>query len=452
MNEDYFYKRKFYDQPLPTGPRFPISLKFSNQSRPNYKDNSLQKSQKSKDFLKHRKKFLSLSKEELSSIKSKHQLLHQKVKSFADQYFEYKNSLKAFETTEIIQELAATKIQKHIRGYLIRKRLESLFISSHKNSYNKNIKDLVQSSEYCLFFVGKKIKQSVILIQRAIRRKFFLKKIERIAQVYYWLKKAKKDAKSLKLRFLLKNLAANTKILHLKWLNYRTITLEKIRRKLAVLTIKTIIKREKVNLRLMKLKIRKYRRNNTNSLKRKQSKIRKSIRKKTISIENSPLFRPSSQEDETVEETVPNLEELEEKENELIKQEERREKISLGLISYNIRKNRYRFYRKIRNNSLDDHTLNIQRKSIKLPLIQNKIPEVPAKIVKNKKYRSKSNEKHYLNPTVSSVHNQFVPTIEPQEKLVKNFKFKEKASVLLPTVSFLKKKTSKILPKTENFK
>lgn len=451
--------------PLPPDPIFNKSYKFYKETLPNYQSNSLAKSKRSKETLLSKESLLTQSRQQLNTILSKHRLLKDRVESFSSEFFDYLKKKHDIEEAHAIMNMAAIKLQRFFRKYMIRISLDIDMIQKRRQILDKHLNDLEDFSNYCYMLVGKVAKINAMLIQRAYKRRVFLKKIQRISQVYYTFKAIREEKTEKKIKIYLKSFVCTEKINWLKYLEYRERKLGKIRRKLSLIKIKQIIRREKINIRLIKFKIRKLKRSTTLIIPKHRERIRKYSSMsptKVLATEGSSYVENAIHEDDLEkdleDEQHTNATEKEEKEREkeraLLAQMERKDKISLGFISYNIKRARYRFYRKVKKESFDEFLKSSHgSRDIKNKLLfdkpENKIlPLNEVKIIPEKKrtksYKIKYKPDNYLRDTESFELHRFKPEASLRlKKIPSNLKFNFRGRILLPTISYRSKKREK---------
>ncbi|OMJ84098.1 hypothetical protein SteCoe_14850 [Stentor coeruleus] len=468
MNE-FVSKRVCKYGPLPPDPMFHKSYKFYKETRPNYQDNSLGKSRKSKEIFMSKESLLTQSRQQLNTVLSKHRLLKDRVESFSSECFDYFKKRHDLEEANAVMNKAAIKLQRFFRKYMIRIFLDVDMIQKRREILDKQLNDLDDFSNYCHMFVGKVAKTNAILIQKAYKRRLFLKKIQRISQVYYTFKTIKEEKAEKILKIYLKFFACTEKIELLKYLEYREIKLGKIRRKLSLIKIKQIIRREKINIRLIKFKIRKLKRSTTLIIPKHRERIRKYSSMsptKVLATEGSFCIEKSihendldKEEDDEQHTSATEKEEKErekEKERAMLAQLERKEKISLGFISYNVKRAKYKFYRKIKKESFDEFLKNSHgsrdiKNKILFDKLENKmmpineIKKIPEK-KRTKSYKINYKPDNYLRDTENFELHRFKPEGSLKlKKVPSNFKFNFRGKILLPTISYRSKKREKAL-------
>jgi IQ calmodulin-binding motif len=429
------YKHNYKLIPIPKSPKYPRSTRFTRASKPNYQSYSMDKILIFTKKINSRQSLLSSSREQLNSVLSRHRLLNDKVNSYTSEYFEYINFLMKFEEDYNAMELAAVKIQRFVREYLQRKKYEINLLEKQRKILEKNLKSLEIDSSYWFYYIGRVPKQSAIKIQRAYRRIKFLRKIRKLKHVYKTLKNVQKAATINKLHKIISFFACKSKIKLIKWSNFRKFRLIQICRKLAIIKIKILVKKEKINLKFMKSKIRKYRRN---------AILRSKELRKSKKVENN-LVSKSSKEDSEInpDESVVSVNEPDKKTQIEELQLKKREKISMGYISYSIRRDKYKYFRRIKINSYNpdlklSYDINIKPKSINYQenTLKFKILEKSSDSESFSRKKPRSVSKNYLNPTSSSQFRNFKPMVAEETKEISSeFKYKVKGKILLPTIS-----------------
>ena len=440
-------RRKKIMELLPNSPRFPVSMKFVKETRPNYQDNSLLKSINSRKYLNSKTKLLTQSRNELNHVLTAHRLLSQRVESLNSEYFEYFGNLYKFEQAETIMNQAAIKIQKWVKGFFARRKTDEVLVGILRNLHRNNMEELKNNSNYCLLNIGKKPREAAIVLQRAVRRRTFLQKISRIATVYEAFRAEKVKKASEKLRKYMGLFGCKARLENLSWLRYKTAKLKKIRRKLAILVIKEVIKREKINVRLMRLKVRKYRRNSL--IRGSPVKIKDKKSRHSLKVDNLLPFNASEDSVTVNEEAVSTNTEKEHKEKTLRLEQEKKEKLSLCLISYKVNRGRYKFYRKLRNNSSnsivvssnDSSNIKINQSKTPIPTIIQEKPKRTSISLRTKARLSNKTPENYrkdnfLKHTICSEFNRTKPIVEEEPiEISPGFKYHSRGKILLPTLS-----------------
>ena len=143
---------------------------------------------------------------------------------------------------------AAIKIQKFVKGWLTRKKHENEFISIIRKRTQSNLEDLITKMPKIYLF-GNNCLQSALVIQRSFRNYQFRKKVARLRNAYNLsLKSIKKTQAKRFLKKSLKVFFSKQKIFELKNFENIKIALSEIRKKLAIFSIKRIVKTENISL------------------------------------------------------------------------------------------------------------------------------------------------------------------------------------------------------------
>lgn len=432
--DELINKRRYKIGPMLPEPNFHRSTKFTSSIQPVFADNSLLKHTKITNSIKSHEKILQESKKSIQYSLSKHRLLTEKIESYTSEYFDYLRILHSFEEDLQLKTIAAVKIQKCFRAFKLKKFFEARIVGKLRPILKKNIEEMTIQAGYCFWNIGKNAGLCATKIQRWIRRVYFHRKIRRIMSAYLVYKEIKEYGsvciiQQSILHFLNKEIV---EILRRKV--FISNKLLAIKRNLAVLKIKQVIKREKINVKLMKLKIRKYRRQNF------KQKLRKRPKKNSIFSESSEKSIKVDNEKANVEEDGKSQTEFEKKLKLFQENEIRREKISMGYIAHNISRNKYRIYRTFKTKQLPEHNKTEEFKPITL-----KIPQKSLSPVRVSKWDSVKSD--ILKPTRSFLQYK-IKEIEPLSNLnlPKDFRFRFRGKLLLPTIS----KKAKIRSKSEN--
>jgi len=429
-----FTKKRYRITHLPSDPHFHRSAKFSESIKPGYKDNSLLKYTNSKKSVETLEKNLQANKQTLENSLSKHRSLNEKVKSFTSEYFDYLRILGNYEEDFKLKNESASIIQKCFRRFLIKKFFQERTVGKLRPDLNRNIMDLDLQAQYCFWNIGKNACLCAVKIQRWVRRLFCLAKIKRITKVYLVFKERKEFQSVSTIKLAISHFKCK-EILNAKKRNFFIKNkFQNIRRNLAILKIKQIVKREKINLRLMKLKIRKYRRMSF------MKGFEKRVRKNSSLTETSDNSIKKGKKMPAIEEDLQsNRSDLEEKFKVFKESELKKEKISMGYIAHSISRNRFRIFRTFRTKELPRANNSDPIKPIIL-----KIPAKSVSPVKRSKWDRVKPD--IFKPTTSFLQYKKKES-EPSEmaELPKDFRFRFRGKVLLPTIS----KKAKIRSKSE---
>lgn len=432
--ESSFTKKRFRIKYLPSDPYFYRSEKFSKSIKPAYNDNSLLKYTNSKKSVETLEKNLQANKKTLECSLSKHRLLNEKVKSFTSEYFDYLRILDNHEEEFKLKNESAVKIQKCFRRFELKKFFEDRTVGKLRPDMNRNIKDLDQQAEYCFWNIGKNACLCAIKIQRWIRRQFFYTKIKRITQAYCIFKEIKEFQSVCTIKLTISHFKCK-EIVNIKKRKYFIMSkLKIIKRNLAILKIKQIVKREKINLRLMKLKIRKYRRISYMKGFDKRQRKYSSLTEASDNSKKKVKEMPAIEED-----SLSNRSDFDQKFKIFQENEIKKEIISMGYLAHCIPRNKYKIFRTFRTKELPRANNSDPIKPIIL-----KIPAKSVSPVRKSKWDKVKPD--IFKPTTSFLQYK-VRESEPLEppELPKDFRFRFRGKVLLPTIS----KKAKIRSKSE---
>ena len=140
-----------------------------------------------------------------------------------------------------------------------------------------NIQEIDESMPKFLYNLGRLPRIAAITIQRAVRRHFFYKKIQRISLVYENMLFEKEQNTFRKIRSMLPIIFYKQIVNDLKYERMKKKKLNLIKRKLAILKIKNAFRREKMSWKIVRIRIKKYKRN-LKPLTKKSTMKRNSIR------------------------------------------------------------------------------------------------------------------------------------------------------------------------------
>ena len=246
-----------------------------------------------------------------------------------------------------------------------------------------------------MYFVGRNVRRAVKIIQSAIRRWLFRRKIFKF-KIYIENILAGREAKKLeKLVLYSYMLFSKFHLKHLKFLRNRKRKLKKIRRKLAILKIKNILIREHVVLKNIKNTIKKYKRRITMTLNTNASKGNKQV------ADSDNIINENIKDDES----STNQAELEKlaRMKLIIEMEDlRRNKIKLGKISYKVPKFQCRRLTPRLKKQLSDSSVSASSDNdSKKNAIKNIIASTPDPVVQRKYNKYKNIKSNFMDPTIS---------------------------------------------------
>ncbi|OMJ92370.1 hypothetical protein SteCoe_4923 [Stentor coeruleus] len=238
-----------------------IKSKFSSTITSQFSNNSMSKVSKMIKLQENHLQNLSKASRSLRRSKLHHQELGSRIETLTKAYNDYNEESKQTELREEIMNKAAVKIQKVVKGYLLRKHIEEEWFNMKADRFIDLITDINSSHKKYLYLVGRLPVIAAITLQRAIRRHFFYLKIQRISKTYQVILFLKEQENYKKIRNLIPIFFAKDIIKGLKREKYVKKKLVAIRKKLCLITIKNYFAREKISWKIVRIRIRKYKRN-----------------------------------------------------------------------------------------------------------------------------------------------------------------------------------------------
>lgn len=166
-----------------------------------------------------------------------------------------KEKLRFYSSMKDVEQRAAITIQRHVRGFLLRIKVEDDFIDMIEQKSNHYITSSTTQALNIMLNLGVVLVPATIRIQKAFKRYLVRKKVHRLQYIYNRYLQLKKEAAS---DFLKKGVRCliNTKILQqLRFLHYRMNRLIEIKRNLAILVIKNYWRFRKFTFRIIRDKI-----------------------------------------------------------------------------------------------------------------------------------------------------------------------------------------------------
>lgn len=238
-----------------------IKSKFTNTITSQFSNNSMSKVEKMNKLQENHLQNLGKASRSLRKSKLHHQELGNRIETLAQAFNDYNEQSKQNELREEVMYKAAVKIQKVVKGYLLRKSIEEEWFNMKTNRFIDLINDINSSHKKYLYLVGRLPIIAAITLQRAIRRHFFYLKIQRISKTYQVILFLKEQENYKKIRNLIPIFFAKDIIKGLKRERYVKKKLVAIRKKLCLITIKNYFAREKISWKIVRIRIRKYKRN-----------------------------------------------------------------------------------------------------------------------------------------------------------------------------------------------
>ena len=151
----------------------------------------------------------------------------------------------------------ATRIQRHVRGWLCRLKLDSALIEQSKQKLGSNIFDM---HEAILGSTGKldKIRDAALVISRWFKRMKFLETIRRLEHTYAVIKQQRSAEAERLLQLWARQLFASLTVAMLKAEQQRIEALTRIRANLAVASIRKYWRKTRLTGRKLISKIRRF--------------------------------------------------------------------------------------------------------------------------------------------------------------------------------------------------
>lgn len=238
-----------------------LRFTFTSRQVSQYTNNSLNKTQYISKKQKSRMESLKKETEKITKSKEHHKNLRGRLAQLKTDQSLYKEKVK--ETDELLetQNKAAVVIQRFARGYLLRKKIDEEWHAMKREKLIEMVTEMDNSHNRFIYKVGKMPLIATIILQRAVRRHFFYKKIMRIKKVYLHMLELKEQETYRLIRTVLKNLYCVKLVNTLKFERFRNKRLAVIKNKLALLTIKNVFAREKMSWKIVRIRIRKFKRN-----------------------------------------------------------------------------------------------------------------------------------------------------------------------------------------------
>lgn len=160
-------------------------------------------------------------------------------------------------------ETAAVSIQRHVRGFLTRIKVEFHILELRQIRTDYLIQKTQEISKVCLFHLGDCVAAAAILIQKSLKRYIFRLKLYRLIRIYYSFMEAKSKIASDTIRKFLLKFACKEKIESILFEKHKERRLNIIKENLAVLKVKKFWKSRKMNFRILKDKILRLKRRKT---------------------------------------------------------------------------------------------------------------------------------------------------------------------------------------------
>jgi len=220
-----------------------------------YQDTSLQKSILIKEKIDFERTQLILKQKVLSNQTAVRNNAIAK-RTLQEKWDELKiEKLKYYLSLKQLEDNAAITIQRHVRGFLLRIKVEDKFINFIEDKSTNLITSSTAQALNIMLNLGVVLVPATVRIQKAFKRYLIRKKVHRLQHIYKVYLQLKAEAAGDFLKSGIRCLI-NIKILeHLKFLKYRTARLEQIKSNLSILKIKNYWKFRKFTFRIIRDKI-----------------------------------------------------------------------------------------------------------------------------------------------------------------------------------------------------
>lgn len=433
-----------YQPQFPNKEWYGTARDFTEQIDQKYLAKPVDLTKKRQNLENIHKKYLLLQQEKVSSQITLCRQLSAKLERVSSQVRDVNLYLREQEIEEFKMNLAATVIQKHVRGFLTRKHIEPLVIEFKLKKTQTKISKIIAREKYFLYNVGRMPMKSAITIQRAFRRYLFKCKLDRLSTTYHVYMINKEEANYVKLKYHLYRLCLFRISKDKRFVVYKNRKLEEIKHKIALRKIKHILKFHHIKLNSIIEKIKKYKRILRAIVKKKTRKRLRLIEEYTGNPEDIGKMREFDIENisvdskEEIETTTSDREALERER--LLKQlmEERQVKISLGKIAYNLKDPKIPKHMTLLNGK--------EVPEIKAQIVLANLKDVklkPPRPIKLRLSKEEFNdEPGYMRSTLS-FSNSKSPTFDEKKraspKKLKGFDMLGLTSILEPTTSYLQK-------------
>ncbi|OMJ93343.1 hypothetical protein SteCoe_3696 [Stentor coeruleus] len=164
------------------------------------------------------------------------------------------DELARYYNSKVNCDKAALKIQKIVRGFLVRIKIEPMLLEIREINTEKVVRELRIQTDICMLSLGTNTIPAIKLIQAAYRRYEFRKKLIIMRKCYELYLKQREEMICDFLRRAFLNYSCKIKRDHLAFLRYRVIRLEQIKENIAILTVKKIWRAKKLSFKIVKEK------------------------------------------------------------------------------------------------------------------------------------------------------------------------------------------------------
>lgn len=215
------------------------------------------------------------------------------------------------------EEEAAVTIQRHVRGFLLRIKVEDDFIDMIDKKAESLIKFSTTQSLNIMLNLGVVLIPATLQIQKAFRRYQLRKKLYHLKSLYHKYQKQKLDQAAHFLKLGVRVLFNSSKLQNLRFLRYRKSKLIEIKENLAILIIKNYWRSRKFSFRiirdkLLRLKRRQAAMQNKEAFAKYLSSIGGKLEKKPTIKLNLETEEEKKSDQDKVEEKLENMQEEQE--------------------------------------------------------------------------------------------------------------------------------------------
>ena len=166
-----------------------------------------------------------------------------------------KEKAQLFSTLTQKEEQAAITIQRHVRGFLLRIKVEDDFIEMIDKKSQSLIKFSTTQALNIMLNLGVVLVPATIRIQKAFKRYQLRKKLFHLQSLYHKYQKLKLEQAASFLKLGVRVLLNSSTLQSLRFLRYRASRLSEIKENLAVLVIKNYWRLRKFTYRVLRDKI-----------------------------------------------------------------------------------------------------------------------------------------------------------------------------------------------------
>ncbi|CAG9311578.1 unnamed protein product [Blepharisma stoltei] len=261
MNFSYDLKSQLEKNPC-LGSWYGLQRGFTSESLPHYNSFSMEKftNQKKKQRLREAK--LAKEKIHLSVRQEKRRLEELEFRASMELKKTLVNELNKKCIEENNKQLAAVKIQKIARGWLVRNKFDDMIIQHRKRLTDFNISTMDTEITY-QFYHSKQCNGAAIVIQEHYKRYLFKCKLQRLKRGYLHFCSDKKSQAERLIKRTIKIFISKIRVIEARVIYERNKKLREIRERLAILTIKDYWTKNNLQAKSIKRRFRHHKRRKT---------------------------------------------------------------------------------------------------------------------------------------------------------------------------------------------